>query len=116
MITISDSAVKQLCDLQAGKSCTQNEGLRIFVEAGGCSGLQYGMRFDKASPDDTIVETEGARVLVDAFSSKYLDHAMLDFVDGLTGAGFKIVNPDAARTCGCGTSFEYAQAEKAHSH
>lgn len=114
-ITLSDSAVKQLCELQEEKGCSQEEGLRIYVEAGGCSGLQYGMRFDERGQDDTIVAKDGARVLVDSFSSKYLEGSILDFVDGLTGAGFKIVNPNAVRSCGCGTSFEYGQSQTAES-
>jgi len=112
-ITLSDSAVKQLCELQTEKGCSRDEGLRIYVETGGCSGLQYGMRFDRRGDDDTIVEREGARVLVDEFSSKYLAGSTLDFVDELTGAGFKILNPNAVRSCGCGTSFEYADQQKA---
>ncbi len=116
-ITLSESAVKQLSELLEEKGASPEEGLRVFVEAGGCSGLQYGMRFDRRAEEDEVVAESGARVLIDAFSRKYLAGSTLDFVDGLTGAGFKILNPNAARSCGCGTSFEYAaQAGAAADH
>lgn len=116
MITVTDSAVKQLQILLAerrAEAASDAErdtlGLRIFVEKGGCSGLEYGMRFEPAQPGDATVDCAGgARVLVDAESTGYLRGCTIDYQDGLTGAGFRIINPNAVRTCGCGTSFEPA--------
>jgi len=79
--------------------------LRVFVESGGCSGFQYGMSFDESKPDDTVLESEGVPMLVDAASLAYLDGSAIDFDDGLHGKGFEIKNPNAQTTCGCGKSF-----------
>jgi iron-sulfur cluster assembly accessory protein len=87
-------------------------GLRVFVEKGGCAGLQYGMKVDGWQEGDRISEKEGARVLVDAQSAPFLNGAELDYCDDLTGTGFRIVNPNAARSCGCGTSFEPVQSSE----
>ncbi len=111
MITVTDSAVKQLQELLAESSENAGKGLRIFVEAGGCAGMQYGMAIDRAKEGDEIIEREGVRFLVDSFSGKYLAGSTVDFTDELAGAGFRIRNPNAARSCGCGTSFETASPE-----
>jgi len=117
MIIVTDSAVKQLQTLIAEHAESASKGLRIFVEAGGCAGMQYGMALDFAKEGDAIIEREGVQVLVDAFSAKYLEGSTIDFADGLTGAGFRINNPNATRSCGCGTSFEpEAAAEHQHHH
>ncbi len=81
-------------------------GLRIVVEKGGCAGMQYEMHFDAARPGDEVSESEGARVFVDAASVRFLEGASLDYCDDLVGTGFRLQNPRAARSCGCGTSFE----------
>lgn len=104
MITITDNAARALLDLIAGKSSIQ--GLRLAVEKGGCAGLQYAIALDLEKPEDSIVEHLGARVFVDPESLSYLDGCTLDYEGGLTGAGFRIRNPRAVRSCGCGTSFE----------
>jgi iron-sulfur cluster assembly accessory protein len=80
--------------------------LRIYVEQGGCSGMQYGMVFDEQRAGDAISEQGGVTVLVDAFSAKYLQGTQVDFSDALTGGGFKIINPNAKQNCGCGKSFQ----------
>ena len=82
------------------------KGVRIYVEGGGCSGFQYGFAFD--DPRDTdfrLSMKEGFEVLVDSFSMNYLRGAEVDFVDTIEGSGFKISNPNASSTCGCGSSF-----------
>ncbi len=81
--------------------------LRVFVQGGGCSGMQYGMAFE-AGPEeyDTVVETDGVRLVVDSNSMNYLLGATIDFVDSLMGGGFRIDNPNAASSCGCGHSFK----------
>ena len=79
--------------------------LRLYIEQGGCSGMQYSMVFDEQRPDDLAQEMDGVSVLVDPFSLKYLRGAVVDFSDSLTAGGFKITNPNARESCGCGKSF-----------
>ena len=90
MITVTDSAVKQLQSILAGEPEAAGKGLRIFVEHGGCAGLQYGMTLDERKDGDSIVEREGVQVLVDEESAKYLAGSTIDFADGLSGAGFRL--------------------------
>jgi iron-sulfur cluster assembly protein/iron-sulfur cluster insertion protein len=104
MITLTDSAVAQIRELQA-KKATEGQVLRILVEAGGCSGFEYGMSFDDQKDDDQLFESNGIKFLVDATSLEYLDGSVVDFDDGLTGKGFEVRNPNASSTCGCGRSF-----------
>jgi iron-sulfur cluster assembly protein len=81
-------------------------GLRVFVAGGGCSGLQYGMAFEAQARDfDTVVEQGGVRLFIDPTSIMYMAGASIDFVDSLMGGGFKIENPNAVSSCGCGHSF-----------
>jgi len=93
------------------KAAMQREGLvehalRVSVVGGGCSGFQYSLNFDNAlRPDDTVVEQGGVRILADSTSLQYLQGTVIDYVKGLHGAGFKFLNPNATRTCGCGSSF-----------
>ena len=100
MINITDRAVQQLRALAGAKAA---EGLRI-----GCSGLQYEMTLGHAQSGDAVVERDGVKLFVDNESARLLRGATLDYHDALTGAGFQVVNPNAARTCGCGSSFEPA--------
>ncbi len=80
--------------------------LRVSVNGGGCSGFSYGFTFDQQrQPDDLVLEKAGAVVLIDPVSLPYMDGAVLDFVDDLIGQSFKIQNPNATSSCGCGTSF-----------
>jgi iron-sulfur cluster assembly protein len=80
--------------------------LRVFVSGGGCSGLQYGMAFEQEPRDfDAVVETDGVRLVVDPTSLMYLQGATIDYVDSLMGGGFRIENPNATSSCGCGHSF-----------
>ena len=81
------------------------KNFRVYVEQGGCSGMQYGMVFDEARDGDRTATHDGITVLVDAFSAKYLGGTVVDFSDALTGGGFKISNPNASQSCGCGKSF-----------
>lgn len=80
--------------------------MRFYVEQGGCSGMQYGMVFDEQRDGDLAADQGGVTVLVDAISSQYLRGTVVDFSDALTGGGFKISNPNAKQSCGCGKSFE----------
>ncbi len=80
--------------------------LRVFVTGGGCSGLQYGFTFDEISnEDDTVMEKNGVKLLIDPMSYQYLIGAEIDYTEGLEGAQFVIKNPNASSTCGCGSSF-----------
>jgi iron-sulfur cluster assembly accessory protein len=83
-----------------------DHALRVAVVGGGCSGFQYSLRFDNIfHPEDTVVEQQGVRIVVDATSAQHLHGTTIDYVQGLHGAGFKFLNPKAVRTCGCGSSF-----------
>jgi iron-sulfur cluster assembly accessory protein len=81
------------------------KNFRVYVEQGGCSGMQYGMVFDEQRDGDFASQPEGVTVLVDAVSAQYLRGTVVDFSDELTGGGFKITNPNAKESCGCGKSF-----------
>lgn len=109
MINITESAAKHLRALLAEQAAESGHGLRVQVAKGGCSGLQYEMSLGQKQQGDSVVQRDEVEFFVDAESADYLRDATLDFSDGLTGAGFRIVNPNAARTCGCGTSFEPAR-------
>lgn len=117
MIIVTESAVKQLQSILEDEPGAAAKGLRIFVEHGGCAGLQYGMALDERKEGDSVIEREGVQVFVDQESGKYLAGSTIDYADGLSGAGFRIQNPNAVRSCGCGTSFEAPQdAPDAHAH
>ena len=84
----------------------KDAGLRVAVVGGGCSGFQYNLSFETtARADDTVLEQNGVRLFVDSTSLPYLRGMTIDYITGLHGAGFKFVNPNASRTCGCGSSF-----------
>ena len=106
MIHVTENAVNHLRALLAEQPEPAGKGLRVQVAKGGCSGLQYEMSFDQRHEGDAIVVRDEMQFLIDAESADFLRDATLDFENGLTGAGFRIVNPNAARTCGCGSSFE----------
>jgi len=109
MINITDSAVQQLQSLLSQRAENSRKGLRVQVAKGGCSGLHYEMTLDERKDGDAIVERDGIQFFIDGDSVPYLRGATLDFSDGLTDAGFRVVNPNASRTCGCGSSFETTQ-------
>jgi iron-sulfur cluster assembly accessory protein len=106
MIQVTQSAVEHLRSLLAEHPTSVGKGLRVQVAKGGCSGMQYEMALDERKDGDAVVQRDDLEFFVDAESASFLHDATLDFQDGLTGAGFRIVNPNATRTCGCGTSFE----------
>ena len=105
-VRLTASAATQIKVLLASDPEKAGKTLRVYVEAGGCSGMQYGMVFDEHRADDISAEFEGVAVIVDPFSANYLRGAVVDFVDSLNGGGFKIQNPNARQSCGCGKSFE----------
>lgn len=112
MILVTDAAAEHLAGLLKAKDFSPEEkGLRLFVEKGGCAGMSYAMQIDSRSDGDEVVEKNGVRVFVDEESLEFLKGCSLDYVDALNDSGFKIENPNAARSCGCGTSFEPAKAD-----
>lgn len=83
-----------------------NLNLRVYITGGGCAGFSYGFNFDeKIQEDDTQVENDGVKLLVDAMSIQYLEGSQIDYVEGLEGSRFVVSNPNATTTCGCGSSF-----------
>jgi iron-sulfur cluster assembly protein len=108
MITVTDSAFEQLRTLVEERG-EPEKGLRIFVESGGCAGRQYGMTLDAPQEADEVFEKDGVKVFVDPESLQFLNGSTVDYSDDLAGAGFRIHNPNAVRSCGCGTSFEAAE-------
>lgn len=107
MIRVTDSAAAQLRELLKER-VEDGAGLRLMVEKGGCAGLSYAMKIDRPGPGDEVVEKGGVQFFTDASSGHYLSGCEVDYVDTLADRGFKIHNPNAVRSCGCGTSFEPA--------
>jgi iron-sulfur cluster assembly accessory protein len=104
MITLTENAARQIGALQQAQNAA-GKPLRVYVEAGGCSGMEYGMAFDERKPDDTVVQKDGVEVVIDPMSLNFLKGSVIDYVDSLQGSGFKINNPNVHSTCGCGRSF-----------
>jgi iron-sulfur cluster assembly accessory protein len=103
-ITVSERAARRIGEILRKEPA--GAMLRVSVEGGGCSGFQYKFDVERArADDDLVIEREGAVVLVDSVSSRYLTGSEIDFVDDLIGASFKVHNPNATASCGCGTSF-----------
>lgn len=101
---VTDRAFERLAEIADMTGAAKS--LRIAVEGGGCSGFQYDIRLeDAAEPDDLVLEKDGQRVLVDPVSLPFLQNAVIDFTEEVIGARFVIENPNAASSCGCGTSF-----------
>lgn len=106
MVNITDSAFNRVKDIKLEDSIPDNTSLRVFVQGGGCSGMEYGFTFDEqVNDDDFTFEQNDVKVLVDAMSMQYLGGAVIDFKDDINGARFVIENPNAQTTCGCGSSF-----------
>ncbi len=106
VINITDNALAVVRKLLEEKN-VPDHGLRVFVAGGGCSGLQYGMALEaEPRPYDQVIENDGVKVFIDPTSMMYLTGAVIDYEDSIMGGGFKIDNPNAVSTCGCGTSFK----------
>ena len=105
MITITESATARITDILAEENNPKAK-IRVFIQGGGCSGMQYGFTIDEEqNEDDFEIPAGDINVLVDSVSAQYLTNANIDFVEDLNGAQFKISNPNAQTTCGCGSSF-----------
>jgi iron-sulfur cluster assembly accessory protein len=116
MITMTNQAASQLQSLFLEQNLPEH-GLRVFVQGGGCAGLQYGMAFENDSREgDTVLEVKGVHLFVDPFSAQYLEGACIDYQDTLAGSGFRVDNPNVIASCACGSSFRTQgeqEAEKA---
>lgn len=110
ILSLTSSAATKIRRLLEEKNIP-NYGLRVFVSGGGCSGMQYGMAFEeKAQESDLVVEDQGVTLIVDPISVAYLEGSLIDYIeDDLMGGGFKINNPNAVASCGCGHSFRTSE-------
>jgi iron-sulfur cluster assembly accessory protein len=104
MVTVTPKAIEKVKVFLQDEE-NKGKALRIYVEGGGCAGFQYGLAFDDKRESDAVVTCDGFEVAIDPMSSMYLQGAKVDFVEGLYGTGFKIENPNAKGSCGCGHSF-----------
>ena len=113
MITLTDKGAEKVREFLAAQSAVaETSGLRVGVRGGGCSGFQYALAFDEQRSGDEVFEDKGIRLLVDRPSLPYVKGSVIDFVDGLQGAGFKVDNPNVIAACGCGSSFRVAEEEE----
>ena len=108
LVTITEAAVEKAKALLEARDLPEG-ALRVFVAGGGCSGYQYGMALARTTEEDDIVlERSGVRIVVDPESAQYLDGAEIDYVDEVMKSGFSIYNPNASKSCACGSSFQTA--------
>ncbi len=105
MITVTELAATRAKSMMEKSGEQEGLGLRIKVVPGGCSGFSYDMGFDEQKPDDVVVEQNGVKFLFDAAAMRFMQGSRIDYIDSLTGAGFKIDNPNFTHSCGCGKSF-----------
>jgi iron-sulfur cluster assembly protein len=113
MITLTDKGAEKVGEFLAAQAAVaETAGLRVGVRGGGCSGFQYALAFDEQREGDAVFEDKGIRLLVDTASLPYVRGSVIDFVDGLQGAGFKVDNPNVIAACGCGSSFRVAEEEE----
>lgn len=106
MIAVTQNAVKHLRGLLESRGAGADMGLRLAVQRGGCAGLEYAMKVDAPAEGDRVFAQDGVSIIVDEGSLPFLDGSRIDYVEALNDSGFKVENPNAARSCGCGTSFE----------
>ena len=106
-IQVTEKAVKEIQRIQANDPTAVGAVLRVMVVGGGCSGMSYKLGFDNqpVTPQDKTIEAGGVQIVIDPKSALFLAGTTLDFTDGLNGTGFVFSNPNAKRTCGCGSSF-----------
>ncbi len=111
ILSVTPSAVGVIRNLLQQRNIP-NHSLRVFVSGGGCSGMQYGMAFEETAKEfDKVVSVDGVSLLIDSTSLMYLQGATIDYVDSLMGGGFRIDNPNAVSSCGCGSSFRTGNSE-----
>jgi iron-sulfur cluster assembly accessory protein len=106
IVSLTSAAADHIKSMQSEQPEHAGKALRVYVEGGGCSGLQYGLVFDESREGDFAAVCFGLNVLVDPVSADYLRGTVIDYSEALTGGGLKISNPKARQSCGCGKSFE----------
>jgi iron-sulfur cluster assembly protein len=119
LVSLTPTAAEKIRELMAEDPEGESSVLRVAIQGGGCSGFQYGLGFDTGPAEgDETLELHGVTVVVDPFSAPYLQGATIDFLTGLTESGFKIDNPNASASCGCGHSFtvEEGASEEGSEH
>jgi iron-sulfur cluster assembly protein len=115
LVELTERAAEKVRELQSTEPVGEAGVLRIAIQGGGCSGFQYGLGFDRGALEgDHELEQHGVTIVVDPFSAPYLTGATIDWLDGLQESGFKIDNPQATSSCGCGHSFQVEEGEAAH--
>lgn len=105
-ITLTEAAADKIAELIGDSPEGEEQALRVAVRGGGCSGFQYALAFDARSEDDHVFEHRGVAVIVDKTSMQFVFGSEVDYVEGLTGAGFQVNNPNVVAACGCGSSFQ----------
>ena len=117
VVTLTERAADKVRALMASEPAGEAEVLRVAIQGGGCGGFEYALGFDRgATGDDTELEFYGVKVVVDPASAPYLKGATVDFVESLKESGFKVDNPNASGSCGCGHSFQVAEDGQEHEH
>ena len=105
IVTVTPKAAEKIKEFMK-EEADKAEYLRVYVQGGGCSGLSYGMGFEKApEEDDTVIEENGVKIIIDSYSKDSLKGANVDYIESLMGSGFKINNPNVTKSCSCGSSF-----------
>ena len=110
-ISLTAKAAEKIGELLGGQAEAEDQALRVAVRGGGCSGFQYALAFDAPKDDDHRFEEKGVAVVVDKTSMQFVFGSEVDWVDGLTGAGFSVNNPNVVAACGCGSSFQVADEQ-----
>ena len=105
-VTLTEPAAEKIRALTVSNDNADEQALRVSVRGGGCSGFQYTLALDKVKDDDHVFEHDGIAVIVDKVSMQFVFGSEVDYVDGLTGAGFTVNNPNVVAACGCGSSFQ----------
>ena len=117
LVSLTESAATKIKELMAQEPAGEAEVLRVAIQGGGCSGFQYGLGFDRGAIEgDVELQQHGVQVVVDPFSAPYLRGAQIDFIDSIHEAGFKIDNPNAVASCGCGHSFTVEDDDPGAAH
>lgn len=105
-IVLSEIAAEKIAEMIGDQTEGEEQALRVAVRGGGCSGFQYALAFDSKAEDDHVFEHRGVAVIVDKVSMPFVFGSEVDYVEGLTGAGFQVNNPNVVAACGCGSSFQ----------
>lgn len=111
-ITLTEIAAEKIAELIGNQPAGEEQVLRVAVRGGGCSGFQYALAFDNKGEDDDVFEHRGVSVIVDKTSMQFVFGSEVDYVEGLSGAGFQVNNPNVVAACGCGSSFQVKDEEE----